>query len=88
MHESQLQGEGLRVVRVTLRTVQDIVNNCLNQLQLLRLAAESLVPDESLILFDEAIQDASEKLRALGNMEVFAEKPMAAGKGMLLGSTP
>jgi diguanylate cyclase (GGDEF)-like protein len=82
MHESQLQAERLRVVQVTMRTVQDIVNNCLNQLQLLRLAAESLVPDESLILFDEAIRNASEKLRALGNMEVFAEKLMAAGTGL------
>src|SRR5213594_516322 len=36
MHEAQLQAEQLRVLRVTMRTVQDIVNNNLNQLQLLR----------------------------------------------------
>jgi SNF family Na+-dependent transporter len=39
--------EQLRVVHVTMRTVQDIVNNCLNQIQLLRLDAEGLVPEES-----------------------------------------
>ena len=67
-----------------MRTVQDIVNNCLNQLQILRLAAEGHVPEESLIHFDEAIDDAATKLRALGSMEVFAEKPMALGSGCLL----
>jgi len=82
MREAQLQAERLRVVQVTMRTVQDIVNNCLNQLQLLRFAAENLVSDETVMFFDEAIQDASEKLRALGNMTVFAEKPMAVGTGL------
>jgi len=85
MHEAQLQAERLRVVQVTMRTVQDIVNNCLNQLQLLRLAAEGHVPEESLTLFDAAIQDAAAKLRALGSIEVFAEKPMEIGTGLDLG---
>jgi signal transduction protein with GAF and PtsI domain len=85
VREAQLQAERLRVVHVTMRTVQDIVNNCLNQLQLLRLAAEDHVPQESVVLFDEAIQDAVAKLRALGNMEVFAEKPMVVGSGLDVG---
>ena len=34
--EAQRQAERLRVVHVTMRTVHDIVNNCLNQLQILR----------------------------------------------------
>ena len=54
--EAKRQAEQLRVVHVTMRTVQDIVNNCLNQIQLLRLDAEGLVPEESLVLFDEAIR--------------------------------
>ena len=81
-HEAQLRAEQLRVLRVTMRTVQDIVNNNLNQLQLLRLQAEGHVPDETLTLFDETIQDTAKKLTALGNMEVFAEKPMASGPGL------
>lgn len=86
VHEVQLQAERLRVVQVTMRTVQDIVNNCLNQLQLLRLTAEGLVPEESLLLFDAAIQDASVKLTALADMKTFAEKDMAIGLGLDLGS--
>jgi hypothetical protein len=76
------RAEQLRVVHVTMRTVQDIVNNCLNQIQLLRLDAAGHVPEESLRLFDEAIQDTTTKLRELGNLEVFAEKQMAIGSGL------
>ncbi|MEP7308869.1 MAG: hypothetical protein ABJA98_25455 [Acidobacteriota bacterium] len=82
MYEAQLQAERLRVVQVTMRTVQDIVNNCLNQLQLLRLDVEGHVPEESVVLFDQAVKDAAARLTALGNMEVFAETPMEVGSGL------
>jgi len=80
--EAQLQAEQLRVLRVTMRTVQDIVNNNLNQLQLLRLEAEGHVSEETLTLFDKAVEDTAVQLTALGNMKVFAEKPMATGPGL------
>jgi K+-sensing histidine kinase KdpD len=80
--KAELQAEQVRVVQVTMRTVQDIVNNCLNQLQLLRLDAEDIVPAESLRLFDEAIQQTSSQLKTLGDLEVFAESQMAVGSGL------
>ena len=40
------------------------------------------MPEESLRLFDEAIQDTTTKLKELGNLEVFAEKQMAIGSGL------
>ena len=60
-----LEAERLRVVHVTMRTVQDIVNDGLNQLQLLRFDAEDHVPPESLALFDDAIRDT---VAPLGNV--------------------
>lgn len=81
-HEARLQAERLRVVQVTMRTVQDVVNNCLNQLQLLRISAEGHVPEESLQLFDAAIHDASAKLRAMADIKTFTEKRMAVGPGL------
>jgi hypothetical protein len=81
-HEAQILAEQLRVLRVTMRTVQDIVNNNLNQLQLLRLEAEGHVPEHTLTLFDQTIRDTAAELTALANMEVFAEKPMASGPGL------
>jgi signal transduction protein with GAF and PtsI domain len=85
MHEALMQAERLRVVQVTMRTVQDVVNNCLNQLQLLRLSAEGHVPEESLELFDEAIHDAAAKLRAMADVKTFTEKQMAVGPGLDFG---
>jgi signal transduction protein with GAF and PtsI domain len=85
-YESRLQAERLRVVQVTMRTVQDIVNNCLNQLQLLRLSAEGHVPEESLLLFDQAIREASAKLSAVADIKTFTEKRMAVGQGLDFGA--
>jgi signal transduction protein with GAF and PtsI domain len=85
-HEMRLQAERLRVVRLTMRTVQDIVNNCLNQLLLFRLSAEGRMPEESLVLFDEAVYETAEKLKALGDVEAFAEKELEIGTGLDRGS--
>ena len=87
MLEARLQAEQLRVLRVTMRTVQDLVNNSLNQLQLLRMEAQGYVSDETLTLFDETIRDTAAQLKALGNMETFAEKPMASGPGLDVSSS-
>jgi hypothetical protein len=85
-HIAKIAAEQLRVVHVTMRTVQDIVNNGLNQLQLLRLDAEGHVPQETLSLFDAAIRETSLELRALGDLEAYAEKQMVVGMGLDLGS--
>jgi hypothetical protein len=47
--EIRLQSERLRVVKVTMRTVQDIVNNSLNQLQLIRIEGEGHVSPDVLM---------------------------------------
>jgi hypothetical protein len=65
-----------------MRTVQDIVNNNLNQLQMLRLEADGRVSNDTLVLFDKTIQDTAAKLTALGDMKVFAETPMESGPGL------
>jgi len=84
-HALQLRAEQLRVVQVTMRTVQDIVNNCLNQLQLLRLDAERHVSAESVKLFDQAIKEAAAQLKALGDLEAYAEKQMEIGTALDIG---
>jgi hypothetical protein len=59
----------------------------LNQLQLLRFEADGHVPNETLTHFDATIRDTVARLMTLGNMEVFAEKPMEAGPGLDVGSS-
>jgi hypothetical protein len=80
--EADRQADRLRVLQMTMRTVQDIVNNNLNQLQLLRLEAEGHVATDTLDHFDKTIRDTAAQLTALGNMTVFAETPMASGPGL------
>lgn len=81
--DAEIQKERLRVLQATMRTVHDIVNNSLNNLQLFRMDAErGALSRESLNLFDEIIHDTAGKLRALGEMEDTPEMPMATGAGI------
>ena len=77
----ELQEQRLRVLRATMRTVQDIVNNFLNNLALFRLEAEDkgALSESSLQIMDSLIQETSAKLNALGEVRGTPEKPMAGG---------
>lgn len=77
----ELQEQRLRVLRATMMTVQDIVNNFLNSLSLFRLEAEDrgALSESSLQEMDSLIQETSAKLSALGELQGTPEKPMAGG---------
>ena len=77
----ELQEQRLRVLRATMRTVQDIVNNFLNSLVLFRLEAEDKggLSESSLQSMDALIKETSAKLNALGELQGTPEKPMAGG---------
>jgi len=77
-----LQLHRLRVFKATIRTVQDIVNNLLNSFQLVRLEGEGQLPAELLTLVDQMVQEASVKLKTLGDLEMVNEKEMAVGTGI------
>ncbi|MEO8256262.1 MAG: PAS domain S-box protein [Acidobacteriota bacterium] len=78
----EIQLQRLRVFRATMRTVQDIVNNLLNGLQLVHLEAEDQLPSEVQTLIDQVIREAATKLKALGNLETVKEKEMVIGQGI------
>lgn len=81
-HEEEIQEHRLRVLKATMRTVQDIVNNFLNNLQLIQLDMEELMPPETAELFERLIADTAAKLKALGDLQDTPEKPMASGMGI------
>jgi hypothetical protein len=81
----QIESERVRVLKATMRTVHDIVGNSLNNLQLLRLEAEGFVSVQALSIFDDSIQSTMAQLRALTELDTFAEQPMAFGPGLDLG---
>ena len=78
----EIEFQRLRVFKATMRTVQDIVNNLLNGLQLVHLDAEDRLPAESQTLIDLVIREAAMKLKALGNLETIKEKEMVIGQGI------
>ena len=79
---ADMQLQRLRVLKATMRTVHDIVNNLLNGLQLVHLQAVGHVPAETLELVDRGIREAAAKLKALGDLETVTEKEMAFGPGI------
>jgi hypothetical protein len=77
----------LKVLKATMRTVQDLMNNFLNNIQLFRIEAEGALPEESLELFDDLIEQTSGKLKALGDLDCVNEIQMASGTGIEVPST-
>jgi len=78
----EIQIQRMRVFKATMTTVQDIVNNLLNGFVLVRLEGEAQLPAEMLTLIDRMIEEASVKLKSLGDLETVKEKDMAIGLGI------
>jgi PAS domain S-box-containing protein len=78
----EIQLQRLRVFKATMRTVQDIVNNLLNGLQLVHVEAQGLEPAEMQALVEEVIQEAAVKLKTLGDLETVKETEMEMGLGI------
>ena len=72
----------MRLFKATMTTVQDIVNNLLNGFLFVRLEGEAQLPAETLTLLDRMIEEASVKLKSLGDLETVNEKEMAIGLGI------
>jgi len=82
----EMAEQRLRVLKATMRTVQDVVNNLLNKMQLFRMEAEGVLPETTLKEMDDAIHEAAAQIRALGNVDEVIEKQMASGVGIHHGS--
>jgi hypothetical protein len=61
--ETDIQAHRARVLKAVMRNVPQIVNNALNEFQVFRLDAEALLPEESLISFDDLIQRTATQLK-------------------------
>ena len=79
--EAISQDEKLQVLRATMRTVLDIINNFLNGLQLVKIEIEQnkTLTAAELNQFDARIHDTASHLEKLANIEVVKEKSMAGG---------
>jgi hypothetical protein len=85
-HDTQLQAERLSVLRMTMRTVQDIVSNALMSLYMFRIEAEPSVSPQSLEQFDRIIAETAAKLKATADLDHVAETQMAMGWASTIGA--
>ena len=81
-HRSEIEAQRHQVFRATITTVQDIVNNFLTQVQLLRFSAQDRLPPDTTALLNVLIHDAAAKLKALSDVEQIIEAPMGMGLGI------
>jgi hypothetical protein len=86
----ETQQAKLHLFHSTMRTVKDIVNNFLNDLQLFRLEIEQgkTLDPQSLQALDALIQEASAKLNRLGELKEIREKDLGGGVFMIETDTP
>jgi len=82
LRQANVQAERLRILKATMRTVQEIVNNALMSLYEFRGEAEPHVAPESLERFDRIIAETAAKLTALGDLEHITETQMTMGPGI------
>jgi hypothetical protein len=80
--EAEIEAQKLRTLKATMRTVQDIVNNFLNNLLLFEMEAAAVMPLGSLEPLEQLIQETFRKLKSLGDIESVREKPLASGVGI------
>jgi len=75
----------LAVVQLTMATVQDIVNNALNNLVFIHIEAEKsgALSPESLEIFENLITDTAEKLKDIKALEVISERSLGKNIGSL-----
>jgi len=81
-HRQDLESQRIQVFRATMTTVQDIVNNFLGNMQLIRMEADGRLPDNTLVLFDSLILSTAAELRELGSLQTIREKEMEIGTGI------
>jgi len=78
----EIEAQRLRTLKATMRTVQDIVNNFLNNLMLFEIPAQADMPHGSPGTIEELIQHTAQELRALGDVESVVEQSLAIGVGI------
>lgn len=80
-HELEKEKIRLETLKETMRTVQDIVGNCLNGLQLFRIHAEqtNALPMEELETYDAIVENTRRLLSKLSNLESTPTKEIYKG---------
>jgi hypothetical protein len=80
--EFEIQAQRLMVFKATMRSIHELVNDALNQMQLFRMEGEGLMPEESLVSLDNLIKRTAAELTALGDLESTPERDTSLGRSI------
>ena len=69
--EHELEAEKIKIYKAMLTSSQHVINNLLNEIQLFKIEAEATpeFPSETLSLFNEVTEEASQQIKALSSIE-------------------
>lgn len=84
-HQLEIFKQRLAVLKSTMHSVEDIVGNSLNRLQLFRLQAEECAdfPQDSIKELDNMIRETSARLKTLSDLEDTPEREVISGFNVL-----
>lgn len=80
--EAMIQAQRLRVLKATMRSVNEIVYNFIGSVQLFCLESEDVVPGERTLSLERRIVVMAEQLKQLSDLSHTPESHMAAGIGI------
>ena len=77
----KLQEERLHAMRLTMVTVEDIINNLLNNMQYFRFKSEQgqLLDADEIALLDKQVKETTEKLEKIHALAAVAERDLGQG---------
>lgn len=78
----EIRSQRVRVFKATMTTVQDIVNNFLNHMQLIHLECEGQAPAVLQAQINKLVQETAQQLKLLADLDTIKEKNMAIGVGI------
>ncbi len=69
--QHEVEVEKAKVYKAMLKSSQHVINNLLNEIQLFKIDAETTpdFPSETLSLFNDVTEEASQQMKALGSIE-------------------
>jgi hypothetical protein len=78
----EVEARELQTLKATMRTVQHIVNNFMNNMVLFQIEADAVMPRGFCDPLGELIQETAQKLKTLGDVKSVRETPLAMGAGI------
>jgi hypothetical protein len=87
-HLAEIEAERLRTFKTTMRSVQDVMNDFLDNILRFEMEQKTALPSGTLNQLEDLTQQAFQKLRALGEAAIACDAVLATGPGIAFADPP